>query len=254
MTTTASPSLSQALGRAAKVMRLLEQAGMTDDDFQRIINDNALRHQFVEAWRAIKVSPVAKIAVPETPNEDQLERLFRSLCGMAYQWDKTAAVRRTAFERLLNRYNVPGLFRRLVESCVEERDAGVLVLRYGLTTGVPMTQAEVGSVYRISTSRVGALEHRAFGQLSFPLSRQLEEFLQLYVEGLLENGQHSVDELDKDGELNLSMWLKGYDAYTVEQVTSLTEEDVLGIMQGHQNSVNWLKKQLANHGLKLKDA
>ena len=143
--------------------------------------------------------------------------------------------------------------------CVNDRDASILVVRYGLVTGVPMTQAEVGKVFNIGPGRISSLERRAVRQLSFGMRKHLEEFLELHVDELLKNGHHSVEELDQGDQHNLSMWLKNHDVYTIEQLTELTEAEVLHVFSfhamglGHQGSVDNVKEQLASRGLKLKD-
>lgn len=55
--------------------------------------------------------------------------------------------------------------RRCVESCLSEREAKVITLRYGLDGEVPRTQREIAAACGISRSYVSRLEKKALGKL-----------------------------------------------------------------------------------------
>ncbi len=55
--------------------------------------------------------------------------------------------------------------RRCVQSCLTEREAKVISLRYGLDGDGPCTQREIAEVCGISRSYVSRLEKKALGKL-----------------------------------------------------------------------------------------
>jgi hypothetical protein len=56
------PSMAKAVGRAHMVLNLLEKAGVTDADFQRIIDDTELRGRVARVFHPHR--PLAGIPVP----------------------------------------------------------------------------------------------------------------------------------------------------------------------------------------------
>ena len=52
---------------------------------------------------------------------------------------------------------------------LKPREIEVLQLRYGFTTGTPMTLEEVGSHYGVTRERIRQIEHRALRRLRFKL-------------------------------------------------------------------------------------
>lgn len=66
--------------------------------------------------------------------------------------------------------------RRCVATCLTEREAEVIRLRYGLDGGEPLTQREVAAKYNISRSYVSRIEKKAVEKLRAALeSPQLEQ-------------------------------------------------------------------------------
>ncbi|MBI3552702.1 MAG: sigma-70 family RNA polymerase sigma factor [Elusimicrobia bacterium] len=62
-------------------------------------------------------------------------------------------------------------------SCLNEREAGILTMRYGLGTGEPATLDEVGRAYRVTRERVRQLEAAALKKLrTSPLSEQMRDY------------------------------------------------------------------------------
>ena len=55
--------------------------------------------------------------------------------------------------------------RENIESCLDEREARIIRLRYGLEGGKPMTQLETAALCKISRSYVSRLEKRALEKL-----------------------------------------------------------------------------------------
>lgn len=55
--------------------------------------------------------------------------------------------------------------RRCVETCLTDREAKVITLRYGLDGEAPRTQREIASACGISRSYVSRLEKKALGKL-----------------------------------------------------------------------------------------
>ncbi len=58
-----------------------------------------------------------------------------------------------------------GRLRGLVDGCLDQREARIIRLRYGLDGGLPMTQRETAKVCRISRSYVSRLEKKALEKL-----------------------------------------------------------------------------------------
>ena len=59
--------------------------------------------------------------------------------------------------------------RELVGTCLPEREARIIRLRYGLDGTVPLTQREVASQFGISRSYVSRIEKKALGRLRVKL-------------------------------------------------------------------------------------
>ena len=62
--------------------------------------------------------------------------------------------------------------RALIDRCLDEREAQIIRLRYGLGGGEPRTQWETARVCGISRSYVSRLEKRALGKLRLALGEQ----------------------------------------------------------------------------------
>ena len=62
--------------------------------------------------------------------------------------------------------------RALIDRCLDEREAQIIRLRYGLGGGEPRTQWETARVCGISRSYVARLEKRALGKLRLALGEQ----------------------------------------------------------------------------------
>ncbi len=58
-----------------------------------------------------------------------------------------------------------GRLRGLIDGCLDQREARIIRLRYGLDGGLPMTQRETAKVCRISRSYVSRLEKKALEKL-----------------------------------------------------------------------------------------
>jgi len=54
---------------------------------------------------------------------------------------------------------------RFLEECLDERELEIIVLRYGLFGGIPLTQKEVAKKLDISRSYVSRLEKKALASL-----------------------------------------------------------------------------------------
>ena len=67
-------------------------------------------------------------------------------------------------EQVSNREMAAAL-RRAVDTCLTEQERRVILLRYGLTGGVPQRQREVAKITGISRSYVSRIEKRALGKL-----------------------------------------------------------------------------------------
>ncbi len=63
--------------------------------------------------------------------------------------------------------------RRCVATCLTEREADVIRLRYGLDGGEPLAQREVAAKYNISRSYVSRIEKKAVEKLRAALDRKL---------------------------------------------------------------------------------
>jgi RNA polymerase primary sigma factor len=62
-------------------------------------------------------------------------------------------------------------------STLNEREAGILKMRYGIGTGEPATLDEVGLAYRVTRERVRQLEAAALKKLRHsPLSVQMQDY------------------------------------------------------------------------------
>ncbi len=59
--------------------------------------------------------------------------------------------------------------RRLVDTCLTDREAEVIRRRYGLTGGLPQTQRQVAAAFSISRSYVSRIEKRALSKLEAAL-------------------------------------------------------------------------------------
>lgn len=58
------------------------------------------------------------------------------------------------------------LLTHLVNTCLDERERKILILRYGLGNRQPLTQREVAEISSISRSYVSRIEKRALGKLT----------------------------------------------------------------------------------------
>lgn len=56
-------------------------------------------------------------------------------------------------------------------SCLNEREREILMLRYGLNGGIPMTQHEIAGQFGISRSYVSRIEKKAIQKLSAAMNR-----------------------------------------------------------------------------------
>ncbi len=114
MSNTASPSLGSAAGRVAKVIRVLEQAGVTDDDFQQIIDDRDFR---LRAVRGIK--PARLFTVAPNPNWHGLNAM---LCNMFDDREE---------RELIDFYTDPARVRDLM-SLLSPQTQSMIVMSYNL--------------------------------------------------------------------------------------------------------------------------
>jgi RNA polymerase primary sigma factor len=65
-----------------------------------------------------------------------------------------------------------------VLATLNEREAGVVRLRFGLTDGRPRTLAEIGQVYGVSRERIRQIEARSMAKLRHPARLQtLRDYL-----------------------------------------------------------------------------
>ena len=65
-----------------------------------------------------------------------------------------------------------------VLATLNEREAGVLRLRFGLTDGRPRTLDEIGRVYGVTRERIRQIEARAMAKLRHPArSQKLRDYL-----------------------------------------------------------------------------
>ena len=62
-----------------------------------------------------------------------------------------------------------GRLRELVDTALDEREARIIRLRYGLDGSLPMTQKETAGICRISRSYVSRLEKKALEKLKAEL-------------------------------------------------------------------------------------
>jgi RNA polymerase primary sigma factor len=61
---------------------------------------------------------------------------------------------------------------------LNEREAGVVRLRFGLTDGRPRTLDEIGRVYGVTRERIRQIEARAMAKLRHPSrSQKLRDYL-----------------------------------------------------------------------------
>ena len=67
------------------------------------------------------------------------------------------------------------LIRRLVKECLTEREAQIILLRYGLGGGMPRTQREIALQLGISRSYVSRIEKRALEKLEEALGGKREQ-------------------------------------------------------------------------------
>ncbi len=152
-----SLSMGNALDRAAKLIRLLEQAGMTDEDVQTFIDMQPhLRPRVIESWRQSMIDFPRIIPIPDHPHPDGLRNLFgcyafRGSPPFDEGWDA---------DDLIQRYGSrSGLQEMFAE--VSERDITAAILYYGLHDGRHRTFKEVGDYFGISATRARDLENRA---------------------------------------------------------------------------------------------
>ena len=61
--------------------------------------------------------------------------------------------------------------RPYIEECLDEREAQIIRLRYGLGGTVPLTQREIASTFGISRSYVSRIEKRALEKLRAELEK-----------------------------------------------------------------------------------
>jgi RNA polymerase primary sigma factor len=67
---------------------------------------------------------------------------------------------------------------KTVLATLNEREAGVIRLRVGLTDGRPRTLDEIGQVYGVTRERIRQIEARAMAKLRHPTrSRTLRDYL-----------------------------------------------------------------------------
>jgi len=70
----------------------------------------------------------------------------------------------TMLEDLSNR-EAGGLVRKQVDQCLDDRERKVILLRYGLSGGEPLTQREVAKALGISRSYISRIEKKALEKL-----------------------------------------------------------------------------------------
>ena len=103
-------------------------------------------------------------AQKRTQNEVSLSETFEGGDGEGLSLIETISVPDDMLEKLSASENYKRL-RELVGVCLQEREAEIITLRYGLHNQIPKTQREVAAVCGISRSYVSRIEKRALKKL-----------------------------------------------------------------------------------------
>ncbi|WP_162529261.1 sigma-70 family RNA polymerase sigma factor [Segeticoccus rhizosphaerae] len=78
---------------------------------------------------------------------------------------------------------------------LSEREAGVVSMRFGLTTGEPMTLEEIGKIYGVTRERIRQIEKQSMSKLRHPSRSHV---LRPYMYGGVEKSTAEVDEVSED--------------------------------------------------------
>jgi hypothetical protein len=239
--------MGQMLGRAAKLIRLLEKAGMTEDDFQLLSDDLRVRTKWVKAFQDVRPALPVYMDLPEDPNNEGLHTLFHKVYELP------------AFEDLLsNADNLDGSFvyfasitaRQELFSRLTDRERTVIILRFGLIDGRSMTRMAIGNQLNISDTRVRDHEKKAL----FKLQRyEHDRLYTLRRQAQASGGQmdHSLPLVDFDFSERTRNCLKRAQITTIDQLLARTEDDLLAITNFGFNSLKEVKTKLAERNLAL---
>lgn len=235
MASTASPSIDQALGRAAKIFRLLKQEGMTDDDFQRIIDSKNVRLAIVKLFEDNFST------IPDDIDLDGVDRLLRAV-----------------FNRDWHGHSLPGIFEmyssaeglRKLTSDLDRRSVRVLIARYGLAGNAVQTLREIGNMLGVSMERVRQIESLAIHKMR-QIDIQLRR-LDPAFKPQARDGFTPIDELDLSERAFFC--LKRAQVLSVEQLTQRTEDQLLAITNFGMKSLDEVIAKLDLRGLKLREA
>lgn len=63
------------------------------------------------------------------------------------------------------------LLAKCLHTCLNDREREILILRYGLSGGIPMTQREIAGQFGISRSYISRIEKKAIQKLSAAMNR-----------------------------------------------------------------------------------
>lgn len=230
MDSTASPSMSAALGRAAKFIRLLEEAGMPPEDFQLIIDSPRVRTQWVAALPDLRPPAIEFEPMPAELNHVGLQLLL----------DRIRADER-------GRSVAPALVRQLLTG-LNDRDRTVVILRFGLADGKTQTQPAIGRRLNISATRVRHYEQRSVSRLTTTLWRHVT----FQKGGDAEPSERSVLELGLSEGPGSCLARVGI--LTIPDLVSKTADDLMAITNFGERDLDEVVAKLADRGLRLRGA
>ncbi len=80
-------------------------------------------------------------------------------------------------EEMDNRENI-GQLQEIIDTCLNQREKEIILLRYGLITGKEVTQREIGEYFGISRSYISRIEKKALLKLRAEYERRHAESVQ----------------------------------------------------------------------------
>lgn len=174
MTDTASPSLSQQLGFAAKFIRLLEEAGLTPDDLKLAQQDPAIRRRLVQVFH-----PATERLMTDGGAAEQRRTVISDLIapfGFHLNSEEQAGI--------FAYYGGASGFGSLYEK-LGETSRSVLTLAYGLDGLTPLDAYGISYELETSVAEVNSVWRRTLATMRQELLRQLLKLSQDYPVGVL---------------------------------------------------------------------
>lgn len=206
MTDTASPSLSQQLGFAAKVIRLLEDAGLTHYDFTRIQQDAAVRQSVVAVFhpRAQRTPILGEVA------SLRLYVILDAITPISNYLDSAQLAE--VYARFTSDDGFGSLYNKL-----GEQSRSVLVHAYGLDGLTSQGDYDIGYELEINATEVTDIKRRALVTIREELLHQLLKTNKDVLVGIL------------GFSTNLCSKLESHGIITVGDLTGRTFDTVLSL-------------------------